>query len=133
MIFSYGQDVALFIVFGFLNLSQQSRKFCKRFEPSVDSAQTSCRNLVLNISVIVLLSFYQRSTHILGYCFMLYLRIESVRTLLPPPFSLRLGLALHFLHTHPSQHNSLRKVRNELNSNGLTLKYILCFFGISKK
>ena len=67
-------------------------------------------NLVLNIIVIDLLSFYQRSTHILGYWFMLYLRIVSVRTLLPPPFSLRLGLAKHFLHTLPSQHNSLEKL-----------------------
>ena len=64
---------------------------------------------------------------------MLYPRIESVRTLLPPPFSLRLGLALHFLHTLPSHLNSLGKIRNELNSHGLKLKYIQCFFGVSKK
>ena len=99
----------------------------------MDYATEFSAQLVLNISVIALLSFYLRSTHILGYWFMLYLRIVSVKTLLPPPFSLRLGLALHFLHTLPSQHNSLRKVRNELNSNGLKLKDILCFFGISKK
>ena len=88
---------------------------------------------MLTISVIYLLSCYQRSTHILGYCFMLYLRMELVRTLLPPPFSLRLGLALHFLHTLPSHLNSLGKIRNELNSHGLKLKYIQCFFGVGKK
>ena len=64
----------------------------------MDYATEFSAQLVLNISVIALLSFYLRSTHILGYWFMLYLRIVSVITLLPPPFSLRLGLAYIF-HT----------------------------------
>ena len=47
----------------------------------MDYATEFSAQLVLNISVIALLSFYLRSTHILGYWFMLYLRTVSVKTI----------------------------------------------------